>query len=306
MKRKLNRTDYTILKSLAEYRIVTVKQISALYQSNKTAMSKKMKAFKKAGLAEKLRATLGHNLGRPEELIHLTERGFDVLKEQSIIHPSISYDAVSGADIHCANHQLLMNWFRIHLEQIQRVLPRLSYQIFTDKSPFLPLDLDMRPVLTEYVPSAHKKGEMVKFVPDAVVASKDAKTGTSLLFFLEVDMGTETSASLDRQPGDVREKILNYQAYFKTDRYKRYEKVWGCHFNGFRLLFLTHTPSRLRLLCNLTQQMPPADFVWLTEQSRMFSKGVADNIWARGGNLSRPAESILGSLCCHPPRPNIL
>lgn len=254
---------------------------------------------------ETLRRPLGRKRGRPEELLCLAEKGFDVLKERNVLDPSLSYNAVAADAIHCQNHQLLMNWFRIHLEQVQRVLPRWSYRIFTYSSPLLPPGPEMRPVLTEYVPSANTKGEMVKFSPDAVFETKAAKTGKQLLFFLEVDMGTETLARPDRNPGDVREKILNYQAYFRTQKYKRYDKVWGCRFKGFRLLFLTHTQGRLSSLCSLVQQMPPSDFIWLTEQSRMFPMGVSDNIWACGGRLEAPAESILGSLCCHAPIPNI-
>jgi len=301
MKMKLNQNDYKVLEAMTDYRMVTINQISALFQSNKTATSKRMKTFKKAGLVETLRRPLGRKRGRPEELLCLTEKGFDALKEENILDPSLLYDAVAANAIHCPNHQLLMNWFRIHLEHVQKVLPQWSYHIFTYSSPLLPPGPEMRSILTEYVPSANTKGEMVKFSPDAVFAGKDAQTDKTLLFFLEVDMGTETLARPDRNPGDVREKILNYQAYFRTQKYKRYEKVWGCRFKGFRLLFLTHTQGRLSSLCSLVQQMQPSDFIWLVEQGRMFSKGIAAKIWARGGRIHSDPESILGSLCCHAP-----
>jgi len=274
MKLKLNQNDYKILEALTKYRMMTVNQISAVFQGNKTATSKRMKAFKKAGLVETLTRLLGRKRGRPEDVLCLAEKGFDTLKERNVLDPSLLYDAVAADAIHCQQHQLLMNWFRIHLEQAQRVSPRWSYRIFTYSSPLLPPGPEMRPVLTEYVPSANTKGEMVKFSPDAVFESKDAQTGKHLLFFLEVDMGTETLARPDRNPGVVRDKFLNYQAYFRTQKYKRYEKVWGCPFKGFRLVFLTHTQGRLCSLCSLVQQMPPSDFIWLTEQGRMFSMGV--------------------------------
>ena len=305
MKLQLNQNDYRIFESLTEYRMMTINQISALLQSNKTATSRRMKAFKKAGLVETLSRPLGRGRGRPEALLCLAEKGFNALKEGNVLDPSLSYNAVAADTIHCQNHQILMNWFRIHLEQVQRLLPQWSYRIFTYSSPLLPPGPEMRPVLSEHVPSANASGEKVRFSPDAVFASRDAKTGKQLLFFLEVDMGTETLARPDRNLGDVREKLLNYQACFRTQQYKRYEKVWGCRFKGFRLLFLTHTQGRLSSLCRLVQQMQPSDFIWLTEQRSMFSMGAADNIWVRGGKLEAVQESILGSLCCHAPIPNI-
>ena len=84
-------------------------------------------------------------------------------------------------------------------------------------------------------------------------------------------------------------------------KYKKYEQVWNCPLNGFRLLFLTISHSRLAALCGLVQEMPPSDFIWLTEQSRMFADGASAAIWARGGKLETPHESILGSLCFRAP-----
>jgi hypothetical protein len=103
---------------------------------------------------------------------------------------------------------------------------------------------------------------------------------------------------------DIRQKIVNYGAYFDSLRYKRYEKVFKCQLHGFRLLFLTNTPGRLVALCKLIQEMQSTDFVWLTEYSRMFPGGVSAEIWARGGDLQAPQQSILGSLCCRAPLPH--
>jgi len=71
--------------------------------------------------------------------------------------------------------------------------------------------------------------------------------------------------------------------------------------NGFRLLFITKTAGRLAALCKLTQEMQPSNFVWLTDQQRMFDDGISWKIWARGGNLQVMQRSIIGSLCCRAP-----
>ncbi len=72
---------------------------------------------------------------------------------------------------------------------------------------------------------------------------------------------------------------------------------------GFTLLFLTSSYGRLVALCKLTREMHPKDFVLLTEINRLFPDGVSAKIWAEGGDIHGPQESILGSLCCDAPLP---
>ncbi|MFA6175616.1 MAG: hypothetical protein WC765_03440, partial [Phycisphaerae bacterium] len=113
-----------------------------------------------------------------------------------------------------------------------------------------------------------------------------------------VDCGTETLSSPQRDMSDIRQKILNYQWYFQSLRYKRYEGVLKVPFlHGFRVLFLAKTAGRLAALCKLTQEMEPSDFIWLTEQNRLFTDGAFAKIWVRGGNLQTAQRSIIGRLC---------
>ena len=143
----------------------------------------------------------------------------------------------------------------------------------------------------------------VKFTPDAVFAIADSVAGKTCLFFLEVDRGTETIVSPKRDMTDVRQKIVNYQWYFHSGGYKRYEQVFKANLRGFRLLFLASTHGRLVALCKLAQEMKPSNFVWLTECGRLFADGVSAGIWAKGGDLQARQQSILGSLCYHAPLP---
>jgi len=145
----------------------------------------------------------------------------------------------------------------------------------------------------------------VKFTPDAIFATCYSTESKTCLFFLEIDCGTETIASPRRDMMDIRQKIVNYQWYFRSLRYKRYEGVFHCSLRGFRLLFLTNSLGRLTALCKLVQEMPPSDFVWLTECSRLFPDGVSAKIWARGGDLQGHPQSILGGLSCRASLPQM-
>jgi len=108
-------------------------------------------------------------------------------------------------------------------------------------------------------------------------------------------MGTEPLASTTRGASDVRQKILNYQAYMRSRRYRRYERLWQCQLRGFRLLFVTHTATRLSGLCQLVANMPPSDFIWSTDLNRVNREGVWSAVWFRGGRLHDHPETILGS-----------
>jgi hypothetical protein len=137
--------------------------------------------------------------------------------------------------------------------------------------------------------------ETITMIPDGVFVITDEEPEKSLLFFLEVDMGTETLQSTKQTAGDVRQKIINYQNLFRENHYKRYEKIFNAHFSGFRLLFLVNTLVRMKALSDLVQQMPPSDFIWVTDQEQMFSNGLSAEIWTRGGRTDRKTESILGT-----------
>jgi len=183
------------------------------------------------------------------------------------------------------------------------LLPRLSIKILAPNSPFLPKDQNGRILITDCspVPGSGMKG--IVFWPDAVFTIADSVTGKTCLFFLEVDRGTETMASPKRDMTDIRQKIVNYQWYFQSNGYKRYEEIFKANLRGFRLLFLASTYGRLVTLCHLAQEMKPTNFVWLTECGRLFADGASAGIWAKGGNLRAPQQSILGSLCCRAPLP---
>jgi len=300
---RLKTTDCNILECLAEYRVLTVSQVAALFHKSQQVIRRRLHDLEGGGLVEVVGSELGRGRGRPENSLGLAERGIDVLKERGLLGQDVPYDKVLGDCLFGADHQLLLNWFRIHLMEIERVLPRLSIKVLAQNSPFLPKVLDGRILITDCspVPGSGMKG--VRFTPDAVFATVDSVGGKTCLFFLEVDCGTETIASPKRDMTDIRQKIVNYQWYFQSGGYKRYEEVFKANLRGFRLLFLASTNGRLVALCRLTEEMKPLNFVWLTECGRLFADGASAEIWAKGGDLRGPQESILGSLRCCAPLP---
>ena len=296
---KLNKNNRELLASLAEYRLLTVSQIAALCSVGKPAARNRVGKLTKAGLATERTPVIASGRGRPERWVSLTERGIDSLRADGILARSVPSNEVAADGIRCAEHLLAINWFRIHLVHLERSLPRLSVTFLSSESPFLERHPDGHALVSDRAPAAAANGESVPFTPDGVFTLRVQESGKTLLFFLEVDMGTETLASGRRGAKDIRNKVINYQQYFRGDGYKRYQDLWDCTLNGFRLLFLANTPARLAALCRLVHESPPSDFVWLTDQDRMFAKGASADIWARGGKLDAPPESIIGKTMSH-------
>ena len=298
---RLKEADCKTLACLADFRMLTVTQLAAIFQKSGHAVRRRIRGLEEEGLVEVIGHEYGRGRGRPESSLGLTEQGVDILREKGLIDRTVPCDKVVADGIFCAGHQLLLNWFRIHLAQVERVLPRLTVKFLAHNSPYFPQGPDGSVSITDSSPVPGHGIQEVKFTPDAVFATCDSAESKTCLFFLEVDCGTETMASPKRDMTDIRQKIVNYQFYFRSARYKRYEGVFHCSLRGFRLLFLTHSLGRLTALCRLVQEMPPSDFIWLTECSRLFPDGVSARIWARGGDLQGPPQSILGRLCCRAP-----
>ncbi|MBC8453503.1 replication-relaxation family protein [PVC group bacterium] len=302
---RLQKGDHEIVKHLAEYRILSVPQLAAVFRKGKQVMRRRCRELKLHGVV-KANNEFGQSFGRPESLFGLTERGVDLLRDKGLIGKDVPYENVGPVSNRLINHQLLLNWFRIHLHEIDKVEPRPTLKFWSYSSPFVPRKEDGSLITRDYSPIGRRTVEKVNFTPDAVFTITNADRDITLLSFLEVDCGTETLASPQRDMSDIRQKILNYQWYFDTLKYKRYEEIFKVPFlHGFRVLFLTKTAGRLAALCKLTQEMAPSGFIWLTEQERLFTDGVFAKIWARGGNLQVAQQSILGRKHCRTPLPQM-
>lgn len=288
----LNKNDLALLASVAENRVLTVAQIAAVQGRRKQVIRRRLRELERAGLTHSDNGALGRSRGRPEKQISLTKKGAALLCARFPALREIPNDRLTADKLRCVDHQVAINWFKIHLRHMEHVLPELSVRFVSNVSPF------RIGTCESFVPkrgATEDHRELKEFAPDGVFSISHESKGKTLLFFLEVDMGTESIASVGRGPRDLRQKILNYQHLFQEQKYKFYETSWHCHLAGFRLLFLTTTGARMAAICNLIQSIPPSGFIWVTTLEQMFSHGLSGKIWVRGGRSNVPKESILGS-----------
>jgi hypothetical protein len=289
---KITKGDTTLLSHIAEYKLLTVKQLSAITQRTLQVVRRRLRHLEDEHFINRKERGFGSGRGRRESVIVMTQKGLDILRHKEILSAHAKYITDKTPESIFLDHDILVNWSIIHLLQVERDNPQFAVQHFTTSSHDLKMGNSDNPVLQGRFETDETSKNTLTMIPDGVfIISYQEKT---LLFFLEVDMGTETLANTKNEPGDVRQKIINYQSLFRSSRYKRYEKIFNATINGFRLLFLSNTFSRMKKICNLAQQMPPSDFIWVTDQSQMFSRGISAEIWARGGRYHKPQESILG------------
>lgn len=297
----MNESDTVTLKLLAEYRLLTSTQLAFLETRSKQLIRRSTRPLLQDGLITTHSLPMNGQRGRPEQQFALARKGWEALAKSCNVHKSIADAASKAGPERCGSHHLLLNWFRLHLIQIERECG-LHVGFRDPSSPFI-TDRSHEASLVANAPDdVASTDPRNRFVPDGILTIRDRASAKTLLFFLEVDMGTETRSSRSRGTGDVREKLRVYQQIFEQSRFRCYEALWKCKFRGFRVLFLTHTESRMRSLAVLVRQMPPSDFIWLTHEAAMFDKGISEPIWIRGGRIDRPAESILGPrLACPTP-----
>ena len=296
MTSRLTKNDKELLTLIGEYQALTIKQLSILSRRSAQVVRRRIRSLTKEELITSKMHGYERDRGRPEDLFLLTEKGM-ALTDEGI--PS-SHAPDTGKYSLPSNHLLLVNWFRIHLLQIERRIPQLSVKYLAPNSYSRAWN---KGDSSSASPTNSKPKKTAEFIPDGIFSITNMEPEKkALLFFLEVDMGTETIVSQNWPPKDIRQKILNYQTLFQNGNYKRYESVFNSTFNGFRLLFLVNSPARLTSLCGLVRQMRPSDFIWLVDQGKMFSNGLSANIWARGGRDEDPLQSILGlGLACELP-----
>lgn len=295
---KISSKDIDVLSLVLEYRILTVEQISLLLERNPKSLYRRMSKLEEDNLLIMPDRQSGRGRGRPERVAALTEAGINLLKEKNIIGVNVPVENLLLASMKNADHQLLLNWCCIHLLHLDKIVPRLSTIFYQHNSPFV--FRNNGSLLRETISSADDN-KQVHFTPDMVFSISDNINQKSLLYFVEVDCGTETAASPRRKGNDIRGKIMNYCSYFDSEGYKRYEQIWDSEFRGFRLLFITNSACRLSKLSKLVGEIPFTDFIWLTEQGRMFADGLGANIWTKGGQIESGHESILDCLAIHSP-----
>jgi hypothetical protein len=286
--------DVAVLLALAEHRVLTNGQMAALLSRSERSLRGRLTELAKAGyLAVDVSSTFGR--GRPAKLVALTMTGLNLLKQQRKIPEETSARAVLPEGLGSLAHHEALNDFRVCLAILSSNHSALTTNFLTATSPFLRSTEAGRVFAADWLNDRVIDADSLRLVPDGVFMIRHVPNDKALLFFLEIDMGTESLGSAARPRADLCHKILDYQEYFRSGRFSRYDDAWKSRFHGFRVLFVTNSPERQTGVCRLVVVNPPSDFVWVADLNRIVTGGLAASVWRRGGRIDRPETSILGS-----------
>ena len=271
--------DLDLLRTIAALRVVTVHQLALLSGRKHDTLRRQLGVLQKQQLIQAGAIPVDGSRGRPEKILSLTSTGLKRLRDAGLDTPEIATEPVTMLLPKLVRHQLLIGTVRAHLSLMTRTWPEFQAKFLLPSDSVLAGAGDI---------------ERASLVPDAVLGLSHTGLGRTLLFFLEADRGTETLAS-NGGGSDIRQKILNYQARFRSGEYKQYEQKLKAELKGFRVLFVTDTERRLTALCRVVRDTRPSDFIWLTDETSLSARGIGAPIWVRGGLIDIPRESILGS-----------
>ena len=283
--------DHELLLTIAEHRVLTATQLAVLCGRNGPATRHRLKILREQRLIEGDSSRLGQGSGRPDKLVSLSANGVTCLKALGLIDADIAAEQLTVRGLKHPEHDEVASEVWTQLTLLARhfsgfeTLNLAPSRVRTNR----PVRADPQPLDPQVISGR------ADLVPDGVFAIRHQGVGKTLLFFLEVDMGTQPLVGGRSPNRDVQSKILRYQTWFRSGDYQRFS-IGDKPFIGFRVLFVTSGVSRLAGLCQLIRQTPPSDFVWATDDPRMRRESLWAPIWTAGGDLSQAPKSILGSL----------
>ena len=289
---RIGQSDLEVMGLLAELRLATAEQLAAATGGSAEAMARRMRQLSvENGYVQMRVQDLGQGPGRPRNLFALARPGAESLAQAGRLTTE-QLAAVVELPAHGTHRHLIMaNTVWAQLRGIPRRVPFLEAPYLASYSPLTERTPDGKSVLLDQV--SMEDGRLIGFEPDGAFCLRHLELNMALLFLVEADRGTEPRSTQDERAA-INRKLACYRRYFALEGYRRYEKRWGCTFNGFRLLVIAETPQRAQAVCRLVLESPPSQFVWVTESGKLLTQGVHAPIWTVGGDTQLAAQSILG------------
>ena len=285
------RKDFEYLKNIAEYGVLTNDMLSFLMDQSLRTVQNRISTLDSMDMISQTALVGKGRKGKPKSIITLSPAGIeavaDILDDEL---KDIFYTNMQKEIIH-KEHELLTNFYRLHLLQLERHNHNFSTEFIAPTTPFLKRRKNGLPAISDTI---EINGIKRNFIPDGVCSILSKKEEKRLLFFLESDRASE-SMNGSTDAADIKTKFENYHHYLISGTYKRYEKKWDNLTPGFRLLILCDSDKRKRQLTQFVSHYSALDYVWITDSNSLQHSGIGERIWLRGGNSSIPPQSILGS-----------
>lgn len=270
---------FQVLQTLADYRILSSSQITQLLFKSSQMARRTLRELELIHWITPQKLASYSKKGRPEKAYTPSEKGLNHLNAIEGLPPSPTPSQIP--------HQLAVNQLRILALDLEK--HKSQIQVTT----LAPNSLLKRP---------HKGFLTVtsntRLVPDTILCLEHPPEKKKLLFFIEMDMGTESQQSQKGHTNNLQHKIISYAKCMAEGKYHFLNKVFNAQFTGFRVLLVANSSSRLEQINRLTGSIPYNHFIWTTHIENLKSQGMAAHIWHSNG--TPPLQSILGKLATKP------
>ena len=109
-----------MLSVIADYRLMSATQLSIYFGITKQAVWKNIRKLSSCCLIKEIQKEFGRSRGRPEAMYGLTELGVQDLRNKGILNQDPDNKLVLADNLEAVEHQILQNWFRLHLVEANR------------------------------------------------------------------------------------------------------------------------------------------------------------------------------------------
>lgn len=273
--------DRSVLRSLAEYRLLTSEQIERLhFRSAQTAL-RRMRRLEAAGLVVRRRSD-----AVPTQVITLTPLGKARLvgSATSGVDTTIERRRVTALPgTYFLRHQLEVNDFRIAVALSAGQRPDvelLSVIADTDRTAAAPA-VQPRALLAETVAFGGEPAERITHAPDLAFAMRRGER--QAIFLVEVDRGTEVVGDPRRGVGLF---VRFYLRALVCGAFNGLRARLGLPdgVRGFRVLVVTTSAARVQAIHERWGSMPVEHemakrFIWLSTREALHASNLLEHGW---------------------------
>jgi|GEM_PF-2579587 len=116
--------DIDALVTLVEHSALTVEQLARLQRMSGLQVTRRRVAqLEKDGYVQSRERQFRRRRGRAEKILSIAPSGVTLLRERGMLPDWVSDEQLPSPAAACEGHQLLLNWFRIHLQYLPAVIP---------------------------------------------------------------------------------------------------------------------------------------------------------------------------------------
>ncbi len=263
---KLTERDVALLKSVAEYRYLSVSQLIRLHFPSQQTANRRLRFLIGSDYLQAFQVP-----GIPERIICLNKASKKLLSDNA---PYSGYKR--PRDYHFLRHFTEISDFRINLEQscagskvkMIRFIPEFRTVSSSNKR-------SLRPYLKEDLTDPLDHSRNISHTPDGAFIL--AKNDKAALFFLEIDRGTEVIGHPDK---GVLKAMRFYLAYLESGKYQRLAREFKVlDFKGFRALWVIPTVKRIDNIRKATTDLYTTSpngkrFIWLADKKELDNQSV--------------------------------